>query len=126
MSYGLQNDMPGTSIYESRPDDSSSVYLTPDRFNVKGDGIHDDTDGIQQAILTVQEKSGYGIVFIPEGTYRISRTIHIGTACRLIGYGIKRPVFILAENTPGFQTPAENDKGKADICSGLQKTSLAR
>lgn len=107
-----KSDMPGTSIYESRPDDSSSVYLTPDRFNVKGDGIHDDTDGIQQAILTVQEKSGYGIVFIPEGTYRISRTIHIGTACRLIGYGIKRPVFILAENTPGFQTPAENDKGQ--------------
>lgn len=29
-----KSDMPGTSIYESRPDDSSSVYLTPDRFNV--------------------------------------------------------------------------------------------
>jgi hypothetical protein len=103
----------GISVYENRPDDINAVYLTPDRFNVKGDGIHDDTDGIQEAILTVQKTTGYGIVFIPEGTYRISRTIHIGTACRLIGYGSRRPVMVLAESTPGFQTPDENDKGQA-------------
>jgi len=103
----------GISVYENRPDDIYAVYLTPDRFDVVGDGIHDDTDGIQEAILTVQKTTGYGIVFIPEGTYRISRTIYIGTACRLIGYGSRRPVMVLAENTPGFQAADENDKGQA-------------
>ena len=93
----------GSSVYTARPEDPQAVYLTPDNFPVKGDGIADDTDAIQEAILEVQNKSRYGIVFIPEGTYRITRTIYIGKACRLIGYG-KTGQPLCWANTRAFKT----------------------
>ena len=48
-------------------------------------------------------KGGGGIVFLPQGRYRISRTLYMWPGVRLFGVGSKRPVFILAPNTPGFQ-----------------------
>ena len=48
------------------------------------------------------------VLFMPESTYRISKTIYISKGIRLIGYGKKRPVIILGETTPGFQ---EGDPG---------------
>jgi len=51
----------------------------------------------------VQETTGEGIVFIPEGRYRVTRTIYVWPGIRVIGYGDKRPVFVLADSTPGFQ-----------------------
>jgi sugar lactone lactonase YvrE len=89
------------SYYTTRPDDPKAVYLTA----AKGDGIADDSDAIQQAIDKVQATSGMGIVFVPEGRYRITRTIHVWPSIRLIGYGATRPVLVLAENTPGYQDP---------------------
>ncbi|MCL0184579.1 glycoside hydrolase family 55 protein, partial [Klebsiella pneumoniae] len=44
------------------------------------------------------------ILFLPEGNYRISKTIQIPSSIRLIGYGKKRPVIYLGADTPGFQT----------------------
>ncbi len=95
------------SYYTTRPDDPKAVYLTPGNFVVRGDGIADDSAAIQQAIDRVQETTSQGIVFIPEGRYRLSRTICIWPAIRLIGYGAKRPVFVLAENTPGYQNESD-------------------
>lgn len=93
----------GASYYASRPDDPSAVYLTKGSQGVHGDGIADDSDAIQQAIDKVQESTVQGIVFIPQGRYRISKTILVWPGIRLIGYGAKRPVFVLGKNTPGFQ-----------------------
>jgi sugar lactone lactonase YvrE len=93
----------GTSFYTTRLDDPQAVYLTPEHFPVKGDGIMDDTDALQQAINKIQEKIRYGIVFIPEGRYRLSKTVHVWKGIRLIGYGQNRPVFVLGKNTPGYQ-----------------------
>ena len=70
---------------------------------MRGDGIADDSAAIQAAIDKVQETTGEGILFIPEGRYRITRTIFVWPGVRLIGYGEKRPVFVLADHTPGFQ-----------------------
>ena len=89
------------SIYTQRPDDPSAVYLTADQFQVKGDGIADDSDGIQQAM----DRAHNGILFIPEGRYRITKTVYVPTGTRVIGYGKNRPVFVLGANTPGFQEP---------------------
>jgi hypothetical protein len=91
------------SYYTARPDDARAIYLTPESFPVKGDGVADDTAGLQQAINKVQEKTNQGIVFIPSGRYRLTKTINIWPGIRLIGYGATRPVFLLAPNTGGFQ-----------------------
>ena len=91
------------SYYSLRPEDPRAVYLTKDQFSVHADGIGDDTGAVQQAIDRVQETTRIGVVFIPEGRYRLSRTVFVWTGIRLIGYGAKRPVFVLAKNTPGFQ-----------------------
>ena len=93
----------GTSFYTARLDDPQAVYLTPDSFAVHADGQTDDSGVLQQAINTVQEKIRYGIVFIPEGRYRIGKTVYVWKGIRLIGYGKNRPVFVLGENTPGYQ-----------------------
>lgn len=91
------------SFYPVRLDDSEAVYLTRDRFPVSGDGKTDDSQAIQSAIDKVQEATGEGILFVPEGRYRVTRTIFVWPGIRVIGYGSARPTFVLADNTPGFQ-----------------------
>jgi hypothetical protein len=93
----------GTSYYSARLDDPKAIYLTPDNFPVKGDGVADDSAALQQAINTVQEKTNQGILFVPPGRYRLTKTIYIWPGIRLIGFGSARPSFVLAANTPGFQ-----------------------
>ncbi|WP_379128477.1 glycosyl hydrolase family 28-related protein [Paenibacillus sp. sgz500958] len=105
----LKTIQKGSSVYTGRPEDPQAVYLTPDNFPVAADGIGDDSEALQQAINSIP----FGIVFIPEGSYRISRTIYVPKAIRLIGYGQNRPVILLGENTPGFQTADPEDKGNA-------------
>lgn len=91
------------STYPTRLDDPEAVYLTPQEFRVHGDGQRDDSEAVQAAIDKLQSSKGEGIVFIPQGRYRISRTIYLWPGVRLIGYGPQRPVFVLGENTPGYQ-----------------------
>jgi sugar lactone lactonase YvrE len=93
------------SYYTVRLDDPKALYLTRDSFPVHADGATDDTDAIQQAIDKVQASTGEGIVFVPQGRYRLTRTLNVWPAIRLIGYGADRPVFVLGENTPGYQDP---------------------
>jgi hypothetical protein len=104
---------PGRSVYQTAPDDPAAAYFTPANFKITADGKTDVSDALQQAINRVKTKDNFGIIFIPEGKYLISKTIFIPTAIRLIGYGKNRPEFILAENSPGFQTADSTDKGKA-------------
>jgi Pectate lyase superfamily protein/SMP-30/Gluconolactonase/LRE-like region len=91
------------SYYPLRPNDLNAVYLEHGNFGVHADGIADDSDALQQAIDHVQETTYDGVVFIPEGRYRITKTIHVWEGIRLIGFGAHRPVFVLAKDTPGFQ-----------------------
>ncbi|WP_223799717.1 glycosyl hydrolase family 28-related protein [Sphingomonas nostoxanthinifaciens] len=66
------------------------------------DGRTDATAAIQQALDAAAAK-GEGIVFLPAGRYRISRSLHLWPGVRLFGAGATRPVLVLADNTPGFQ-----------------------
>jgi sugar lactone lactonase YvrE len=91
------------SYYPLRPQDPRAVYLTKDQFDVHADGIGDDANPLQQAINRVQETTRVGVVFVPEGRYRLARTIYVWQGIRLIGYGATRPVFVLGKDTPGFQ-----------------------
>lgn len=101
------------SFYSQKPDDSQALYFTPENFKITADGKTDVSDQLQAAINQVKTDQNFGILFIPEGTYAISKTIYIPAAIRLIGYGKNRPVIVLMKNSPGFQEPNENDKGKA-------------
>jgi sugar lactone lactonase YvrE len=93
----------GSSYYTSRPNDAKAVYLDTGGFSAQGNGVTDDTDALQRAINKVQETTNQGIVFIPSGRYRVTRTIYVWPGVRLIGFGATRPMFVLAPNTPGFQ-----------------------
>lgn len=68
-----------------------------------GDGIADDSAAIQAAIDASFARGGGGIVFLPAGRYRLTRTVYIWPGVRVFGTGAQRPVFVLAPNTPGFQ-----------------------
>ena len=85
------------SVYTERPDDPAAYY-----FEAAADGQTDVSDALQTAINRVKTERNYGILFIAEGTYRISRTIYVPPAVRLIGYGANRPVFVLGPRTPGY------------------------
>ncbi|HEU4627920.1 MAG TPA: glycosyl hydrolase family 28-related protein [Steroidobacteraceae bacterium] len=88
----------GTSAFESAPADPRAVTVAG-----KGDGRADDTDAIQRALDEAAEKPGGGVVFLPAGRYRITRSILIWPSVRLFGTGRTRPVLVLGDNTPGFQ-----------------------
>src|SRR5579862_4918753 len=93
----------GDSYYQARLDDQKAVYLTAESFPVHADGIADDTDALQQAINRVQERTTQGILFVPSGRYRLTKTIYIWPGIRLIGFGATRPALVLGEHTPGFK-----------------------
>jgi hypothetical protein len=101
------------SFYQAKLQDDDATYFTPENFKITNDGKTDVSDELQRAINEVKTNFNFGIVFIPEGTYTISKTIYIPTAVRVIGYGQKRPVFVLADNAPGFQQEYPDDKGNA-------------
>ncbi|MFA9216842.1 MAG: glycosyl hydrolase family 28-related protein, partial [Sphingomonadaceae bacterium] len=86
------------SAYQGMPDDPRAIKVI-----AKGDGEADDTDAIQAAIDRAANKGNGGIVFLPSGRYRITRSILIPLSVRVYGVGKTRPVFVLAKHTPGFQ-----------------------
>jgi sugar lactone lactonase YvrE len=104
---------PGNSIYTQKIDDPEGIYFTPANFNIQADGKADVSEQLQSAINQLKKDKNFGIIFIPEGTYAISRTIYIPAAIRLIGYGKNRPVIVLKKNSPGYQKENPNDKGNA-------------
>ncbi|MCW3118680.1 MAG: gluconolaconase [Chitinophagaceae bacterium] len=101
------------SFYQKRLEDPDALYFTHDKYNIKADGSADVSVVLQEAINEVKIKHNFGILFIPEGTYRISHTIYVPQGIRVIGYGSKRPVIVLAKNSPGYQVADSTDKGVA-------------
>ena len=101
---GVSSFASASSVFTTRLDDPRAVYLTAQEFGAHGDGIGDDTAAIQAAIDKAEGSVREGIVFVPSGRYRLTHTVYLWPGVRLIGYGATRPVFALADNTPGFQT----------------------
>lgn len=99
----LSSAFASTSAITTRLDDPKAVYLTAQAFGVRGDGQADDSAAIQAAIDKAEGHAREGLVFIPSGRYRLTRTIYVWPGVRVLGYGPTRPVFVLAPNTPGFQ-----------------------
>ena len=87
-----------TSAFESAPTDPRAITVKG-----QGDGRADDADAIQRALDQAAERGGGGMVFLPSGRYRISRTLFVWPGVRLFGVGPTRPVLFLGHDTPGFQ-----------------------
>ena len=81
---------PGASAFTTRLDDPRAIALG----GAVGDGKADDSAAIQAAIDKAASDRGEGIVFIPQGRYRLTRTIYVWPAVRVIGWGMRRPVFV--------------------------------
>ena len=88
------------STLASAPKDANAITV-----NAPTDGKTDATAAIQQAIDASRRASGQGagIVFLPSGRYRITRSILVPPGVRIFGVGRTRPVLVLADATPGFQ-----------------------
>lgn len=113
------------SFYQQKLEDAEAVYFTPGNFKIKADGKTDVSDALQQAIDQVKRTKNFGILFIPEDTCLVTKTIYVPQAVRLIGYGKIRPEFVPGKSSPGFQVPDPEDKGKAKyifwFTSGIQR-----
>lgn len=88
----------GPSVFPVAPDEPGAVTV-----QARGDGKADDTAAIQQALDTAHAAAGHGIVFLPAGTYRITRSLVVPAGVRVYGIGAVRPVILLGPRTPGFQ-----------------------
>jgi len=86
------------SVYLSAPEDPRAITVRG-----VGDGRADDTLAVQTAVDAARDKTGHGVVFLPSGRYRLSRSILVPPGVRIFGVGATRPVFVLGANTPGFQ-----------------------
>jgi hypothetical protein len=93
----------GPSVYLTTPNDPKAITA-----RAPGDGVMDASDAIQAAIDTAEARGAGGIVWLPSGHYRISRTLLLWPGVRLFGVGPTRPVLLLAPNTPGFQQGLAN------------------
>jgi hypothetical protein len=92
------------STLTARPADPHAVTVKG-----SGDGRADDTAALQQAIDAARDASGHGIVFLPSGRYRLTRSILVPQGVRIFGVGATRPVLVLGDATPGFQQPVSQE-----------------
>lgn len=88
----------GGSVFSTIPDEPRAVIV-----EAAGDGEADDTDALQAAFDEAADRTGHGLVFLPSGAYRITRTLVVPTGVRVFGVGRTRPVILLGPDTPGFQ-----------------------
>jgi sugar lactone lactonase YvrE len=94
----------GASLFTTRLDDPQAVYLGAPSSGAHAQGRGDDSAAIQAAIDKAGAQGLGGIVFVPAGRYRLSRTIVVWSGVRVVGYGATRPIFVLADHTPAFQS----------------------
>lgn len=123
-----RDPVPFASAYTARPPDPGAVPLGSPGFEVHGDGIGDDTAAVRAAVDEASRRGianklgdilggvrdfplgdGGGVVLVPPGTYRLTGPIDVHDSVRIIGYGDRRPRFVLADNSPGYAGTAPRD-----------------
>lgn len=80
--------------YEHEIKVSKRESISVKDFGAKGDGFTDDSDALIAAF-----SSAYRTIFIPEGTYIVRKTINITSNKNLYGYGFKKCIIKLADDT---------------------------
>eukprot|EP00928_Gymnodinium_smaydae_P046826 TRINITY_DN3120_c0_g5_i1.p1 TRINITY_DN3120_c0_g5~~TRINITY_DN3120_c0_g5_i1.p1 ORF type:complete len:741 (+),score=76.00 TRINITY_DN3120_c0_g5_i1:51-2273(+) len=108
-SYGLIDFPMGVLPSMPRPTFADTPILNA-RDYALGDGIHDDTEALQTAMLLAANEGK--VLFLPHGTYLVSGTLNLPPGSILVGEGLTRVE--LAESTPSF-----------DVCSSSTPVVLA-
>jgi sugar lactone lactonase YvrE len=74
------------SVFTTRPEDAGAVYVTAQEFGVRGDGTSDDSGAIQTALdkAAATTNGNGGVVFVPSGRYRLTRTLYVWRGVRVI------------------------------------------
>ena len=125
LSVGVSAQNP-RSVFTDRPVDEAAIYFTPENFKVKADGRMDVSEALQEALnRTKQKENGCGILFIPEGVYKLNKTIYIPSGVRIIGYGANARFLSLPSKHPVFRKlPGKLQKGNTFF--GLSAAATAR
>ena len=96
-------------------------FKCADGLPVQGDGVHDDTTGIQAAINSITNATfattwsggirvytkGGGEVIFPPGRYRITDTLLVGQHCRLLGCSTAGYLYPVGSGVTGSQIIAD-------------------
>src|SRR5579883_45440 len=89
--YGWSRSPNDLTIYEG-PGWTETWYRVTD-YGATGNGSTDDTDAIMSAIAHANEDPG-STVYFPAGTYRVSRTLRMGSRTRWVGEGMDKSVIV--------------------------------
>ncbi len=115
------------------PDDPRAVVDVRRDCGAKGDGLADDTDALQSAFERASGADHSRIVYLPAGTYRVSRTLVFrrlgltGVEGSMVGpwvWGAGRDATILrlADDAQGFDDPAK----PRELLRGLSRPDGAK
>ncbi|WP_049564796.1 glycosyl hydrolase family 28-related protein [Streptomyces sp. SBT349] len=116
------------SVHTSRPPDPRAVLLGGAGFETHADGVGDDTAALRAAIDEASRRGianklgdilggardfphgdGGGVVLVPMGTYRLTGPVDVHDSVRVIGFGARRPRFVLGEDTAGYGAGTPRD-----------------
>lgn len=106
------------------PDDFFNVKT----FGAKGDGQTDDTKAIQQALKRAAQNGG-GIVYLPQGQYRITEPLSVPTGTELRGACARQELRLIDTEVTSllFETGANpSNPAKAPACISLSKRAGLR
>ena len=98
------------SVYTHQPDDPRAAVLQTDGLQPDERGIYDVTERLQTLLDSVKQQDRRGIVLIPEGVYSVSQTIYL-PGLYMIGFGKKRPKFVLKRTLPVSRRPPGRQRG---------------
>ena len=69
------------------PNDQHDLTIDVRQYGARGDGVHDDTDAIQQAFTAASQGHLGTTVVLPPGAYKISGTLTLADATGLVVRG---------------------------------------
>ena len=90
----------GTGAIIRTTNDKMSDVVSVKDFGAVGDGIADDTLAIQQALTARQH------IFLPEGTYKVTSTLTVGTSQSLYGCGHSAVIAASSDDFNVIEIPA--------------------
>jgi len=74
----------------------------------KGDGVTDDTEAFRKSLAARKGAPfEYMVIYVPEGTYLVSDTIHWGRRTWFVGDGAGKTVIKLKDDCDGFNDPGD-------------------